>query len=193
MLKYLTKVYLKEGWDPFIILNDYENADLDTLQFIDQVNQKSIQSLIGSCICCSEIHKLREYVNQISLRDHGVTLIEVNGTTETCSLAGFLGVGLDKRFFPPIQLSVVNVRDWQKRGEHNELEANQIRLSSLIVLTHLDNISKERKKEVIKEIKNINTIAKISHMEELDIALLPNLSPLNIESKKINHLKTHWA
>lgn len=98
---------------------------------------------------------------------------------------------MDKRFFPPIQLSVVNVRDWQKRGEHNELEANQIQLSSLIVLTHLDNISKERKKEVIKDIKKINPIAKISHMEELDIALLPNLSPLNIEAKKINHLKTH--
>ena len=193
LLKYLTKVYSKEGWDPFIILNDYENADLDALQFIDQLNQKSIQSLSGSCICCNGVHKLREYVNQIPLRDHGVTLIEANGTTDACSLAGFLGVGLDKRFFPPIQLSVVNVRDWQKRGEHNELEANQIQLSSLIVLTHLDNISKERKKEVIKDIKKINPIAKISHMEELDIALLPNLSPLNIEAKKINHLKTHWA
>ena len=83
---------------------------------------------------------------------------------------------MDKRFFPPIQLSVVNVRDWQKRGEHNELEANQIQLSSLIVLTHLDNISKKEKRSNQRH-KKINPIAKISHMEELDIALLPNLSP----------------
>jgi G3E family GTPase len=193
LLKYLTKVYSKEGWDPFIILNDYENADLDALQFIDQVNQKSIQSLSGSCICCSGIHVLREFVNQIPLRNHGVTLIEANGTTDACSLAGFLGVGLDERFLPPIQLSVVNVKDWRKRGEHNELEANQIQLSSLIVLTHLDDISTDRKTEVIEDIQSINSIAKISYLEELDIALLPTLSPPNNEVKKIDHLKAHWS
>jgi len=51
-----------------------------------------------------------------------------------------------RAILPPIQISVVDVKNWQKRSENNDLEVNQIQVSSLIVLTHIENVSIERKK-----------------------------------------------
>ena len=62
---------------------------------------------------------------------------------------GFLGVGLHPRFEPPVQISVVDAKNWQRRArglsdvlgtDHNELEANQVQVSSLVVLTHLERV-----------------------------------------------------
>ena len=35
LLKKLTKDYIDAQWNPFIILNDYQNANLDTQQFLN--------------------------------------------------------------------------------------------------------------------------------------------------------------
>ncbi|MEL7004041.1 MAG: GTP-binding protein [Bacteroidota bacterium] len=193
LLKHLTTSYLDGGWNPFIILNDYENANLDVQQFIQQMDPKQIMPLSGSCICCSGIHELRDFVNRIPKRENGITLIEANGTSDACSLMGFLGVGLSERFLPPIQVSVVDVKNWQKRGEHNELEASQVQVSSLIVFTHTENVSEERHAFVTRELKKLNPSAKIMTMEEIDHSLLPSLLPSENEAKKLDHLKAHWS
>ncbi len=193
LLKYLTTNFLKEGWQPYIILNDYENASLDAQQFIDQLEPKHLIPLNGSCICCSGIDELRYFVNTIPERKNGITLIEANGTSDACSLMGFLGVGINDRFLPPIQVSVVDVKNWQKRDKHNELEANQIQVSSLIVLTHTENSSKDRQAAVIEQIKTLNPVADIITMDEVDVALLPKLLPSENKAKKLDHLKAHWS
>jgi G3E family GTPase len=105
----------------------------------------------------------------------------------------FLGVGLNDRFLPPIQISVVDVNNWQKRGEHNELELNQVQVSSLIVLTHIEKTTKERQKWVTDELKKINPLAKITTMDSIDVKLLPELSPLNNKAEKLEHQKAHWS
>jgi len=193
LLKYLIDNFIDKGWDPFIILNDYENADIDAQQLTNRMELKSIQALSGSCICCNGIMELRNTVNRIPERKNGITLIEANGTSDACSLMEFLGVGLNDRFLPPIQLSVVDIKNWQKRGEHNELEANQIQVSSLLVLTHLENTTKNRQALVVKDIKNLNSMAQISTMEDLDISLLPELLPSSNTVKKMEHQKAHWS
>jgi G3E family GTPase len=104
-----------------------------------------------------------------------------------------LGVGLHERFLPPIQISVVDVKNWQQRGEHNELEANQIQVSSLLVLTHLENVDENRKAQVINQLKKLNPFAKILTMDNLDILLLSELIPSKNRSKEIDHQKAHWA
>ena len=149
LLKYLINRYTNKGWHPFVILNDYENATMDAQQFTKQIGLNNIKPLTGNCICCSGIEELRNTVNRIPERKKGITLIEANGTSDACSLMEFLGVGLHERFLPPIQISVVDVKNWQQRGEHNELEANQIQVSSLLVLTHLENVDENRKAQVI--------------------------------------------
>lgn len=193
LLKHVINRFSEKGWSPFLILNDYENANMDAQQFSKQVALNSIKALSGSCICCSGIVELRNIVNRIPERENGITLIEANGTSDACALMEFLGVGLNNRFSPPIQISVVNVKNWQKRGEHNELESNQIQVSSLIVLTHLNNTSKSRQDIVIAALKLLNPIAEIITMDNLDIALLPKLLPSNNTVQKLDHQKAHWS
>lgn len=193
LLKQLTTNALDLDWNPFIILNDYENAALDANQFLDKIPPKAIKPLTGSCICCSGIHELRNSINRIPERAHGITLIEANGTSDACSLMEFLGVGLDDRFLPPVQISVVDVNNWQKRGEHNELEVNQIQVSSLIVLTHTDNTTTDRQTHVIQELKTLNPYAEITTMSNINITFLSELLPSKNTPQKLEHLKAHWS
>lgn len=193
LLKHLTTSYVDNGWNPFVILNDYENADLDAQQFIEQLDAKYVRSLHGSCICCSGIQDLRDFVNSIPKRENGVTLIEANGTSDACSLMGFLGVGIDERFLPPIQISVVDVKNWQRRGPYKELEANQVQVSSLVVLSHLDKATSARREQVIGDIKRFNPSAEIIDMDKIDVQLLPKLAPSTNKAEKLDHQKAHWS
>ncbi|MDY8137948.1 GTP-binding protein [Aquimarina sp. 2201CG5-10] len=193
LLKYLIDNFIDKDWDPFVILNDYENANMDAQQFTKQIELNNIKALSGNCICCSGIVELRNIVNRIPERKNGITLIEANGTSDASSLMEFLGVGLNDRFLPPIQISVVDVKNWQKRGEHNELEANQIQVSSLIVLTHIQKQDESRKAVVINELKKLNPMVKIVTMDNLNVSLLPELLPSNNSAQKFDHQKTHWA
>ncbi len=193
LLKHLLHKFTKDGWNPYVILNDYENAYLDAQQFVGQMEMDCIKALNGSCICCSGIVELRNIVNRIPERENGITLIEANGTSDAASLMEFLGVGINDRFLPPVQISVVDANNWQKRDEHNELERNQIQVSSLIVLTHLDTISKQRKASVTNELKSFNPTATIIDAEDIDVSLLPKLIPSKNKADKFEHLKAHWS
>jgi G3E family GTPase len=193
LLRHLINNYASRGYSPFVVLNDYENANLDAQQFLDQLDSNQVRALSGSCICCSGINELREFINRIPQRTKGITLIEANGTSDACSLMSFLGVGLNERFLPPIQISVVDVKNWQTRDENNDLEVNQIQVSSLIVLTHIENVSEERKNFVIKELNKFNPTAEILIMNEIDVTLLPKLLPSKNKFQKFDHLKAHWS
>ena len=193
LLRHLINSYVNKGYNPFVVLNDYENANLEAQQFLDQLDSKQVRALSGSCICCSGINELREFVNRIPQRANGITLIEANGTSDACSLMSFLGVGLNERFLPPIQISVVDVKNWQTRDDNNDLEVNQIQVSSLIVLTHIENISEQRKNFVIKELNKFNPTAEILNMNEIDVTLLPKLLPSKNKFQKFDHLKAHWS
>jgi len=193
LLKHLATRFADQGWKPYVILNDYENAHLDIQQFHQLMEPKWIKALNGSCICCSGINELRDFVNGIPERTNGITLIEANGTSDAVSLLSFLGVGIHERFLPPIQISVVNAKNWQKRGEHNELEANQIQVSSLIVLTHVEHITAERRDFVEADLQRLNPSAEILDMARMDVALLPKLSPSDNKAQTLDHLKAHWS
>lgn len=193
VLKKLMNQFLEKEWSPFIILNDYENAHLDASQFIEKLNPQRVKPLNGSCICCSGLTELRNFVNRIPEREKGVTLIEANGTSDACALNGFLGVGIDERFSPPIQVSVVDSKNWQQRGAHNDLEANQIQVSSVIILTHLDQVDEERRKKVIQSVQKINSLARLISLSELDISLLLESTPSENEPEKLDHHKAHWS
>ncbi|WP_405604936.1 GTP-binding protein [Polaribacter sp. Asnod1-A03] len=166
---------------------------MDIQQFLDKIDSKHVKALTGSCICCSGINELRNYVNGIPERKNGITLIEANGTSDACSLMEFLGVGLNDRFLPPIQISVVDVKNWQTREEHNDLEFNQVQVSSLIVLTHLEKASENRRDLVINELKKVNPFAKIITLDALDVDLLPELSPSKNIAERLEHQEAHWA
>ena len=104
-----------------------------------------------------------------------------------------MGVGLNENFLPPIQISVVDVCNWQKRGENNELERNQIQVSSLIVLTHTSSESKERIEQVKREVKKVNAFAKIVEEDSIAIENILNLDTNSASHIKLEHAKAHWS
>jgi G3E family GTPase len=193
LLKKLIKEFLVDKWKPFIVLNDYQNALLDSQQLLEFLDPSQVNALNGSCICCSGVNELRSQVNSIPKRDKGVTLIEANGTSDACALMGFLGVGLNEQFLPPIQISVVDTKNWQDRGLNNELEANQIQVSSLIVLNHTDGLESDRIERVKGDISFLNPTAKILLWDELITGDLLGLNPSKNKPQELDHKKTHWS
>ena len=99
LLKYLLEKFSVSEVSPYVILNDFENAEMDAQQFATLLESKTIKALSGNCICCNGIVELRNMVNRIPERKNGVTIIEANGTSDACSLMEFLGVGIEDRFF----------------------------------------------------------------------------------------------
>ena len=193
LLKKLIQSYLAHQKKPFIILNDYQNAYLDSQQFLEFLDPPYVQSLSGSCICCSGIVELRNQVNSIPRRENGVTLIEANGTSDSCALMSFLGVGLNEHFLPPIQISVVDVKQWQKRQEHNELEANQVQVSSLIILNHHTDLDLDRLQSVKNELTQLNPWAKQILWDDLTLEDIRTLTPSLNQPDDFEHGKTHWS
>lgn len=193
LLRLLLKDYLEAGWEPFVILNDYENADLDTEQFREILGPEFTRALSGSCVCCSGINELRIQVNAIPQRRKGITLIEANGTSDAVSLMEFLGVGLKERFLPPVQISVVDVQNWQKRGIHNELEANQVQVSSLVFLNHAQGVKDDRIQQVKRDISSLNPSAKIEVRDKFSTLKLLGLKASANRAKSMDHLKSHWS
>ncbi|WP_255452751.1 tRNA (adenosine(37)-N6)-threonylcarbamoyltransferase complex ATPase subunit type 1 TsaE [Aquimarina sp. RZ0] len=78
LLKHLIENFSINGWSPFVILNDYENANMDVQQFSKQIELKNIKPLSGSCICYTGMVELRNTVNRIPERVDGITLILTN-------------------------------------------------------------------------------------------------------------------
>lgn len=193
LLKRLIKEFVESRYKPFVILNDYQNAYLDSQQLLEYLEPSQVNALSGSCICCSGVAELRDQVNSIPKREKGLTLIEANGTTDACALMGFLGVGLKEQFLPPIQISVVDARLWQKRGYNNELEANQVQVSSLVVLNYVDKVTIKRLEEVKKDILSLNPTATVVLWNEFDPQVLIKLSPSKNSPESIDHAKAHWS
>ena len=76
LLNQLIQNAIQKNWDPYVILNDYENAGLEVQQFYNKVDPQNVKPLSGSCICCSGIGELRDFVNRIPSRNNGITFIE---------------------------------------------------------------------------------------------------------------------
>jgi G3E family GTPase len=106
---------------------------------------------------------------------------------------GFLGIGLGDHFLPPVQIAVVDVRNWQKRDKDNELESVQVQASSLIVLNYADKDPIERLIQVEQDLREVNMQARIVNWNHLDFKTLPVLHPVKKMSTKMDHHKSHWA
>ena len=97
-------------------------------------------------------------------------------------LMGFLSVGLDERFaaYPGFRSGREELAAaWLQE----QLEADQVRVSSLIVLTHLDGVPDARVREVEESVEAINPVATLVSREELDALLLPELAPVKTPAR----------
>jgi G3E family GTPase len=86
-------------------------------------------------------------------RERGLLLVETNGTTDAEELVTLLAA--DPRlhdFSLPFQISVVDVKRWQKRFWHNGLESDQLQTASVIYFGHTDEVDEGRMAAVLESL-----------------------------------------
>ncbi len=145
----------EKGVHPHVILNDYQNAEIDATRLARLTDL--VMPISGSCVCCGSRDELLEMLESIPDDPEGVLLIEANGTTDTEELVEILT--LDRRaerFSLPVQVVLIDARRWQKRFWHNGLEASQVRTATHGHITRMDLVSDRRKLEIRRSLLTLN-------------------------------------
>lgn len=144
------------GLQPFVIINDYANARVDASSLAQE--GRAVTPINGNCICCDSVIELMNVLLEIPPAGRRVVLIEANGTTDPTALIEHLLVNpeLRRRFSPLLQVAIVDVKRWQKRHWHNELERLQVETASHILFTREDEVGEERFAAVRADIEWFN-------------------------------------
>jgi len=100
---------------PFVILNDFLNAEVDSASLREFTNE--IRAIAAGCVCCDAADGLVEALDAVPADLHPVVLIEANGTTDPYPLLEVITTDphLAGRFGPVRQVVVINETRWQKR------------------------------------------------------------------------------
>ena len=60
-------------------------------------------------------------------------------------------------------------------------------------MTHTENLSKKEISSVVQDLKNYNSAADILEMKDLDVLVIPKISPTENKIKSMDHNKAHWS
>jgi len=154
LLRTLIPGLRQAGLDPSLILNDFQNARVDAELFREVATD--VRPISGSCVCCGSREELIEQLENFSHAEKSVMLIEANGTTDTPELVEHLTSHPRLRAYSlPIQIAVVDAKRWQKRFWHNELERQQVRTATQVMLTRADEVKPERLGAVEAELREL--------------------------------------
>ncbi|MBK1883762.1 hypothetical protein JIN85_15190 [Luteolibacter pohnpeiensis] len=141
-----------------VILNDYENANLDAETL--QEKAATIAPLASSCACCSGLKDLVDLAVAAQTTRSDVLLVELNGTADPIPLLeSFTLLERKLRFRPRWQIGVIDARHFGNRGYYDELEVQQLQTASHFLLSHLDSVPKSKRKELFTQIQKLNPYA----------------------------------
>ena len=159
LLKNLLPQVESAGIEPYVIINDYTNAKVDALSL--EYKNRSVTPINGNCICCDSLIELMNLLVNLSLSDRSMVFVEANGTTDpTVLIEHLLGnEELRQRYAPILQLTVVDIKRWQKRFWMNELERLQIETASHLLFTREETSSAKRITKVAEDIATVNARA----------------------------------
>jgi G3E family GTPase len=154
-----------------VILNDYANAELDSATLRDLA--PDIIPITGGCVCCDSLDNLFDELQVLPLGDRDVVLVETNGTTDPLPLIERLLVyRAMQRYRGLIQVALVDVQRWQRRGENNALERMQVRPASHVLFTWLDTVDEARQTSVRDDVVRLNPRARVVTVESLAAELV---------------------
>lgn len=161
------------GCVPSVILNDYQNARVDAEFFREM--KAAVTPISGSCVCCGSRQDLLDALDAYEAKDGGVLLLETNGTTDAEELMTVLAADPKLRKFTlPAQVSIIDMKRWQKRFWHNALESHQVKTTSYLVFGHLDEVDDVRQAQVEDSLHRmgIHQVATTATSLALEIATL---------------------
>ena len=142
-----------------VILNDFENADIDASTLHDRA--ASIHPIAASCACCDSLDDLVQLCLASQKSEGDVLLIEVNGTADPLPLLEAFTLLEEKMpFHPRWQIGVVDARHWGRRGEFTPLEQRQIETATLWMPTHTEGIAEPEIDGIVESVRGINPYAK---------------------------------
>lgn len=154
------------GLNPSVVINDYQNARVDAATLADLA--PVVEAVSGSCVCCGSRDEFLGLLEKIPLPENGILLVETNGTTDPVELLEILAMDpRAARFGPPIQVSILDAKRWQKRFWNNELERMQLVTAAWMNLTRELEVSAPRMEEVRAGVRKWNETAFEVGPEEL--------------------------
>jgi len=155
LLRALLNEYRKGGRSADVILNDFENAELDASTL--PPGAASIAPIAASCACCDSLEGLIELCLAAQKGAGDALLIELNGTADPLPLLEtFTLLEAKLPFFPRWQVGVVDARHWGKRGEYGSLEVRQLETATHWVLTHMEGLTGREIRSIAKQVAAIN-------------------------------------
>ncbi len=126
-----------------VVVNDFENAEIDAARLRDL--DVEVQSINGSCVCCSSLNDFMLTLGSIVVPRNGVLLVEANGASDFITLIAAITMrGECRRFTSPIQVAMIDAMRWQKRRKHNMLEQEQVKTATHWMLTHTADVKNTR-------------------------------------------------
>lgn len=142
-LRALTGALKERGVGFSVVVNDFENAEIDAARLREL--DVEVQSINGSCVCCSSLNDFMLTLGTIDVPRGGVLLVEANGASDFITLIAAITMrGECRRFTSPIQVAMVDAVRWQKRRKHNKLEQEQVKTATHWMLTHTGGVKKPR-------------------------------------------------
>jgi G3E family GTPase len=180
-----------------VILNDYENAEIDAETI--QGKAESIAPLSASCACCGGFDDLIQLCLAAQKTRSDVLLMELNGTADPVPLLEIFTLLESKlQFRPRWQIAIIDASQFGQRGDYNELELEQLQTASHFVLTHTDRVSESRRDEVLAQIRHFNphasrtTAARIStHLASTIAEATPAIFRSESNPAQRPHIHTH--
>jgi G3E family GTPase len=155
LLRALLNEYRESGRSADVILNDFENAELDASTL--PPGAASIAPIAASCACCDSLESLVELCLAAQKSEGDALFIELNGTADPLPLLETFTL-LDKKmpFFPRWQVGVVDARHWGKRGDYGPLESRQLETATHWVLTHAEGLTGREIRAISRGVAAIN-------------------------------------
>ena len=109
-----------------VILNDFENAEIDAATL--PKSKASIFPLAASCACCDSLDDLVKLCLAAQKSEGDALLIELNGTADPLPLLETFTLLEEKMpFAPRWQVAVVDARHWGQRKQFDALESAKSR------------------------------------------------------------------
>lgn len=143
------------GLEADVILNDYENAEIDAESLRDQAAE--VVTLSAACACCEGLEFLVEMAMAAAGSRRDLLAVELNGTADPLPLLeAFTLMESKLRLRPRWQVCVIDARSFGRRGRLGSLERLQLETASHFVIGHIAGLPPERIAEVAGLLALIN-------------------------------------
>jgi G3E family GTPase len=145
-LRALVPALARRGLRPRVVLNDFKDARIDAATLADLV--PDLVALSGSCVCCESLDDLLKTLGEMSIAAGDVVVLEANGGTESGELLALLASAGHRHLTAPLQLAVVDVQRFGRRGWQDQMEEEQLATATQLFLSRTDQVTADRAAQV---------------------------------------------